>query len=487
MADGLAPGTLALPGIDDLRLIGRGGTATLYRGRQAAFNRDVAVKVLDAIDDRVDARFSKELRAIGSLSGHRHVVPVYEAGELHGHPYLVMPYLAGGSLADRMRSGPVAPSEARRIGLAVADALAAAHELGLLHRDVKPANVLFNSYGEAQLADFGIARFADATQTQGLITATIGYAAPEVLAGEPASPAADVYSLGATLHAALRGAPPYVARPEEAPIAFAVRVMQGDPPVLEGVPAGLAAVVARAMRRDPAGRFPDAATMGAALAGADFTPPAPVPPTARFARPAPAAPVRTPRNRNRRAVAAGAVLLAAVGAVIAVLALVSSGAPSPRPAPARVGAPAAAPTTRPGTTAATTIPPAAPATTARSSAAPVQSPATTAPPATPGSAGPAAVGTYVRNYYSLVSAHSLSQSWTWLSPAYQQRLGYGYYQQFWNSVRTVDILGVTPASSQATVDIRYDMTDGTTQTERALLSFVTAGGRRLIDNTQVIG
>ena len=482
MADGPGPTTLSLPGIEDLQLIGRGGSATLYRGRQQTFHRDVAVKVLDAVDDAVAARFSKELRAIGSLSGHHHVVPVYEAGELDGRPYLVMPYLSGGSLADRLRSGALPPAEVRRVGLAVADALTAAHALGMLHRDVKPANVLFNAYGEAQLADFGIARFSDATQTHGLVAATVGYAAPEVLAGEPASPAADVYSLGATLHAALRGAPPFTAQPGEAPIAFAVRVMQSDPPPLDGAPPAPAAVVRRAMAKDPGQRFATAEAMTGALRDAEVVAAAPVGPTERLVRPAVTRTRRQPRGRRRVAAAAGAGALAVLGAVVAVLALIGSGAPASRHSAGRAGPSVTTPPSRPPATTATTAGtvPSTPVTAATTPAA-----ATTTPTVAAGRSG--SVDAYVRSYYDLVNAHSLSQSWTWLSPSYQQRLGYSYYQHFWDSVRSVDVMSVSPGSDQATISIRYDMTNGATQTERALLSFVTVGGRRLIDNTQVVG
>ena len=495
MADGVGPGILALPGIEDVQPIGRGGSATLYRGRQPAFHRDVAVKILDAVDDSVGGQFSKELRALGSLSGHRHVVPVYDAGELDGHPYLVMPFLSGGSLADRIRAGPLPAAEVVDIGLAVADALVAAHALEMLHRDIKPANVLFTSYGEAQLADFGIARFSDSTQTYGLVRATVGYAAPEVLAGEPATPAADVYSLGATLHAALRGAPPYVARPEEPAIAFAVRVMQGDPPPLANVPPALAAVVERAMAKEPGRRYATAADFRSALADADTGGlPLPADPGPTRTWPVQAQPVRVRaaptrtgsggRRPGRGRMAAGLVgLLLLVGGGLTALALAGSGRGAPRSA---VHAASGA--------AATTLPPSTPASVAPTDATPATraAPATTAadttvPPAAGGAPGAGPVTAYVDDYYALVDAHALSRSWTWLSPAYQQRLGYAYYQRFWNSVRSVTVLSVSPGSSQATVTLRYAMTDGSTQTERAQLAFVTASGRRLIDNTTVIG
>ncbi len=482
MADGFeGPGTLALAGIEDLRLIGRGGSATVYRGRQPAFHRDVAVKVLDTgTEGPGPGRFSKEIRALGSLSGHPHVVPLYEAGELDGHPYLVMPFLSGGSLADRLGGGPLPPEEVARIGVAVADALEAAHGRGMLHRDIKPANVLFNSYGEPQLADFGIARFADSTQTHGLVAATVGYAAPEVLAGKAATPSADVYSLGATLHAALGGSPPFVARPDEPAIAFAVRVIQSDAPSLPQAPPPLASVVRKAMAKDPAQRYPTAAAMKAALVSAGY-------PRQDGEGAAP------PGRRRRRAGVAAAILALAGGATA--VALTTGGHRPPRPAAA--GAPSASTTVAPAhrrspatNPSPTTSPQTAPATTvAPTTLAPTTVAPTTVPAAPASSPAGSSVAAYVRSYYALIDAHSLSRSWTWLSPAYQQRLGYGYYQQFWNSVASVDILHIAPDGGQADITIRYHMADGSSQTEQAVLSFTTdpASGRRLIDNTTVVG
>ena len=148
---------LALPGIENLQRIGRGGFASVYRGWQPAFHRDVAVKILDPIPDNPsEPRFRREIKAMGSLSDHPNVVPVYEAGVVGDRPYLVMPLLSGGSLAAQLANGPLPAEEVVRLGVAMADALAAAHRLGLLHRDVKPANILSTAYGQPQLSDFGM-------------------------------------------------------------------------------------------------------------------------------------------------------------------------------------------------------------------------------------------------------------------------------------------------------------------------------------------
>jgi serine/threonine protein kinase len=503
VADGLTSGgTLLLPGIEGLHRVGSGGSATLYRGRQSSFHRDVAVKVLHAgVEGPGVSRFAKELRAIGSLSGHPHVVPLYDAGEVDGHPYMVMPFMSGGSLADRLRSGPVPPGEAARIGIAVAEVLVEAHRIGILHRDIKPANVLFDSYGQPQLADFGIARFSDSTLTQGLVAATIAYAAPEILAGQPASPAADIYSLGATLYAALSGRPAFAGRPEEAPIAFALRVMHSDPDPLHGVPAGLATLVAKAMDKEPGRRFASAAEMAEVLARSCSAEVAARPEGAPAAATSVAAPVlpggRTPRSRERPAVLpastrtrrrlpllAAFVVLLVAGVSVAV-SVGSSGHGRPRRAvsvrSAATSVPGAIPASGPAPGPTTSVAHDRPASTSPPTSSPVSSVAQSGAPAT--------LSSYVRAYYGLVNDHSLSEAWTWLSSSYQQQLGYAYYQHFWDSVSSVTVLDVVPGTGEAAVTLRYQMASGATETDRAVLSFITAGptGRRLIASTTVVG
>ena len=495
MAEAAAdPGLPAPAGIEDLVPIGRGGSATVYRGWQGALHREVAVKVLDVVPGTPSpARFEKELRAVGTLSGHPHVVPVYEAGEMEGRPYLVMPLLAGGTLEDRMAPGPLPAADTVAVGCAIADALRAAHGLGVLHRDVKPANILFPAYGEAQLADFGIAHFADTTATHGQLNATVCYAAPEVLTGERSTPASDLYSLGATLHAALRGAPPFRARDGESVVAFAVRVIGEEPADLleAGVPPALAAVVARAMAKDPAQRFVSVAAFEAALRAADLRgggaggdlrgapgaadlrgapsvqPPAP--------RPAGAARARLGRGPDRVLLVGSAVAVLAVVATALGLAFASGHRAPPRSS-------ATPPTSAPHAAK-------APPTTARAAPAP----ATTAP-AKPAAAHPAEVSltpasltSTVDEYYQLVDQHQLARSFGWLTPAFRARIGFDYYQQFWNSIARVDVLGVTPGSGAATVNLRYVKTDGDTSVEQAALTFTPdpASGHLLIDQRGV--
>ncbi len=259
-----SPGLLTVTGVADLELVGRGGFARVYRGWQAEMRRHVAVKVLDGVVDDPDSarRFRREVAAMGAASHHPNVVPVYATGVTDdGHPYLIMPFYSGGTLNERLMEGPLDPVAVSSMGAKVAAALEAAHETGVLHRDVKPSNILFSAYGEPLLADFGIARLADSTLTNSnVVAATIAYAAPESLSGQHVGPVADVYSLGATLYAALAGVPPFVIGPDETLAAFVARAVTQPPADLPpSVSTELAAAIERAMAKEPGLRTASAA------------------------------------------------------------------------------------------------------------------------------------------------------------------------------------------------------------------------------------
>lgn len=265
--------SIAIPGVDDLAEIGRGGMAVVYRGRQAAFSRDVAVKVVvvAGVDERTRQRFEQECRAVGALSEHPNIVNVHGAGETaDGLPYLIMGFQPGGSLADRLaRDGTLRWAEVADIGVKMAGALESAHRAGVLHRDVKPENILVSSFGEPVLADFGIARVTGgaALTASGMVTGTPAHAAPEMLRGEPPTAASDVYGLASTLHHLLTGSPAFVRPTDESTLAVMNRVLVEPPPDLTeaGVPAALAQVVDRGMAKDPAERYPTARELGLAL------------------------------------------------------------------------------------------------------------------------------------------------------------------------------------------------------------------------------
>ncbi len=258
---------LGIEGLEDAVLIGHGGFGQVFRARQPRLNRSVAVKVLTAtLEGPAQERFEREGFAMGTLAGHPNIVQVLGVGTTSsGRPYLLMPYLTAGSL-DRVL--PLPWERAVAYGVRLCGALATAHEAGVLHRDVKPANVLVSDFGEPLLTDFGIARVSGGFQTSSsVVTASVAFAPPEVLAGAAASVAGDVYSLGATVHALITGAPPVAPRPDEELVSLYRRISLEPPPDLGpwGVPADVGEVLAQALAKDPADRPPSAEALGRAL------------------------------------------------------------------------------------------------------------------------------------------------------------------------------------------------------------------------------
>jgi serine/threonine protein kinase len=243
-----------VPGLADLHVLARGGYATVYRAVQQSIGREVAVKVenrtLDSDQDQ--ARFLREARAAGRMSSHPHVVDLFDIGvTVDRHPYLIME-LCGGSYAERMRTAPLQAVEAQDVGVKIADALADAHQLGVLHRDVKPANILFSHFGEPALADFGLAVLAEHRDpTVSLEVLTPAYAAPEMFRHSPPSPAVDVYALCATLYAIMRGKPPRWQADRDPSLITLLELFAEPIPDLPGVPPALTNVLRRGMANEP--------------------------------------------------------------------------------------------------------------------------------------------------------------------------------------------------------------------------------------------
>ena len=215
-------GVPSINGYADLTVIGQGGFAVVYRATQSALNRSVAVKVLSGLVDPVAiSRFERECATIGSLSGHPHVVSVYDAGTtVEGSPYLAMEYVPRGSLADRIQaSGPLPTPQILSVGVQLCDALDAAHRAGVLHRDIKPENVLVDVTGQCKLADFGVAAVVEGVDSRdtapGTLLGTVLHLAPEVLEGGRAAVASDIYSLGSTLATLALGKAPFARTDDE--------------------------------------------------------------------------------------------------------------------------------------------------------------------------------------------------------------------------------------------------------------------------------
>ena len=270
MAGGIAA-ELAAAGFEGAVEVGRGGSGVVFRCHQRSLGRSVAIKVLASdLDDDERERFLREGFAMGGLSGHPNIVNILQVGVTESNrPFLVMPYHAVGSLADRVRNqGRIPWPEALHIGVKLCGALETAHRTGTLHRDIKPANVLANDYGEPQLSDFGTARIAGGYKTEtGYFTGTLSYTAPEVLAGTPPTVAADVYSLGATIYSLIAGNPPHERKPDEELIAHYLRITSTPVPDLRptGIPADVCAVIEKAMSREPGDRYASADELGRGL------------------------------------------------------------------------------------------------------------------------------------------------------------------------------------------------------------------------------
>lgn len=240
-----------IDGYDSVERIGRGGLGDVYRARRVSTGATVAIKVLRDVSDESVAwhRTRRELTALVSLAGHANVVQLLEVLDLPDGPALVMEYAPGGSIADVMsrRDEPLTVGETVLVGRQAANALAAAHRQGIVHRDVKPQNLLVDAYGQVKLCDFGIAAMLRsdefATRTNSI---SLRYASPEDLDEEPdVGPAADIYSLGATMLHLSRGAPPTM----KERLAEWVPPPSTDPDL-----AALDRVVARCLHPDPAQR-----------------------------------------------------------------------------------------------------------------------------------------------------------------------------------------------------------------------------------------
>ncbi len=269
VGDILMATTLQIDGFDDVEYLGQGGLSVVYRACQTAFNRMVALKVmrLGAEDGEAVRLFDKECAAAGRIAWHPNVVSVFDRGTVDGHLYLVMEYYGGGTLAEEVqRRGPLPVDEVVALGIKISGALSTAHCEGVLHRDIKPQNVLLSGLGEPALSDFGLAAIAGQSATTTGAGFSPAFSPPEVYSGAPPSPAGDVYSLAATLYFAASGRPPF--GKQGATIAGVVGdVLSGRINPLSGVVAAspLAALLTTALSNDSRERLQSADDLGARL------------------------------------------------------------------------------------------------------------------------------------------------------------------------------------------------------------------------------
>jgi len=484
------------------REIGHGGMGAVWLAVDDVLGRQVAVKRVGLFPGGSSPdlmRAQREAKLAASLN-HPHVVSVFDFVTEGEEQWLVMEYVPGTNLsALSQERGGLPPDEAASIVGQVAEALAAAHAAGIVHRDVKPGNIIVTEGGTAKLADFGIARArADSTMTAtGMVTGTPAYLAPEVASGQPATDASDVWSLGATLFYALTGHAPYDVTDNV--LAAMYRIVHEDPPRLPelGWPAGL---LETTMTRDPAARWPmsqvrehllsRAATPqepepsgpdAAATAVVPVVPPGP-------AEPEPAAlddlddlepqsPIVTGRSgRRHRLPAVLVALLLVAGAVGAWMLLRDHASPTAADPPSARSSGHSGPTTAGSPTRSSK-----PTPTASSPASSASAPGSSAGSRTPTAAQ---MSSFVRSYIATALSDPAT-AWRELSPRFQAKVGsYGSYAGYWDTIDTATLRDVRADPDQMTVSyvITWDPKGSRgKEDEHVVLDLVTHGDGFLID------
>ncbi|HET7480253.1 MAG TPA: serine/threonine-protein kinase [Rubrobacteraceae bacterium] len=427
------------------REIGSGGMARVFLGRDEVLDRAVAVKILrhGYGDSDIGARFRREGRTAAGLS-HPNIVQVYDAGEAEFEgkesSYIVMEYLSGGDLKDLIdEKGSMRTGDLAKLGAQVAAGLAHAHERGVIHRDIKPHNILLDEHGRPKLTDFGIARALDATTTShptrtGAYLGTALYSSPEQLQGEKVTPKSDVYSLGATLYQAATGEPPFSG---SALSVASQHVSKPPPPPRElngSIGAPMEALILECLAKDPDER-PSAEEVQSRLAGIDseaedtrlYAAPLPEQPTRQNNQEeaTQAAPVRDiSRNRLRTllAILALLVILALVAAIALPALLGGNGGNGQSADKPNGGKPSnsAKSSGSSGNNSPQATTPAKQETTQQPS--PPKSEKTTEPTQPKGLTAQAAEQT-IRDHYAVAASDNYQDAWNFLSTGYQQRLG----------------------------------------------------------------
>jgi len=499
------------------RIIGRGGMGAVHLATDETLGREVAVKQVGLLPGETvpdSARALREARSTAALS-HRNVVTVYDVIEEAGSIWLVMEHVPSRSLAQIINdSGPLQPAEVARIGAQVADGLAAAHAAGIVHRDVKPGNVLVRSDGVAKISDFGIARpDGDPALTQtNLFVGTPTYLSPEAARGDTPTPASDVWSLGATLYAAVEGAPPYESSSNHLAVLNDIAERDPAPPTRAGA---LAPALSRMLDRDPGsrwsmadaahalGRIADertpgtlaatrsedeqrgrgagpaaaagAAGAGAAAAGAGAATAAHA---AEGGSPAPARTDAGDRDRSRRL---GPVLVGLLALVVAVGgALLLLDLDGSEQSPAADDTPTRSASEEP--TGQQDQDQGQGQSDGGGEQEPEPSPEPSSAPASPDEGAEA----FIQRYFDTVPDDT-DAGWSMLGPE-GRSVGRDSYEGWWSSVEDVRVSDIEPAGSgeAADVTLTYTMKDGRVETERQRLDLLQSEDGWLINGDENI-
>ena len=476
-----------------LEPIGGGAMGTVWRAQDEMLGRTVAIKELllphDHDEHRTEEAKNRAMREarIAARLQHSHAITVFAVLEEEDRPWLIMEYLPSKSFAVLIQDEPVSVDDAIRIGAQISSALAGAHRVGIVHRDVKPANILVSDDGTAKITDFGISRaIGDVKLTAtGEIAGTPAYLAPEVARGEDADFAADVFSLGATLYAAVEGQPPYGTA--DNPIALLYKASSGEiePPTKAE---RLTPLLERMLATDPADRpsmdeverelralLPDAepgesvlaATVPEAEVAAVAAVPT-VPATVAVSPPGEVAAVSPGARKGMIAVGAGAALLC-VAVVVAILLVVRQKAPQDTAAPPASSSQSAS--------ASVTPPASASPSPAPTSAAPTTTPPPTSTPVSPVSATTTAAQA-LDAYYKLLPGNP-AEAWKLLTEKFRasKHQTYQTFTSFWGRFSSVKASNIQEAGNQVTARITYS--DG--KAENDTFTLVQEGGVWKID------
>jgi serine/threonine protein kinase len=439
----------------------------VWLGRDDVLGRDVALKRIGMAPGGSTPdleRAEREARLAARLN-HPHVVAVYDLVTDGDDQWLVMEYVEGTTLAALVqREGALLPDEAAPLLRQVADALAAAHVAGIVHRDVKPSNILVSPDGQVKLSDFGIARAeADASLTQtGLVTGSPAYLSPEVASGQQATPASDVWSLGATLYYTLAGRPPYDVGDNV--LGAMYRIVHEEPPRLSHA-GWLGPLLEATMTTDPAERW-SMARVRDHLAGAEggeetrtmaMPPPPAVPTPVVAAAPPPVIAPEPPREPVRRS-RGGPIAIAAAAAAILLLAVIAWIAGSHSGDDSQAGGKGGSNSPKTST---------APST-------------TTSSPSTAVTAD--GMENFVETYLSTVTTDPKS-AWAMLTSDFQaQSGGFGQYQKFWEDFRSADLLSADadPSTMRISYRVEYLHQDGSKTQDDVTLTLEGKDGDFLI-------